>query len=197
MASVEWKGGLPTITTERLVLRIGEVGDVDSEIEFYEQNKEHLGRWFPDSGGMHMNRSAMRQYVPELRKKAFHGLGFRFRIDLRTDRRRFAGLLNLSRVERGPEQKAVLGYGIAKELEGKGYMSEAVRAAVRFAFDDLDLHRLEACYAPANERSGNLLKACGFQEEGVIRGMLMINGVWTDHVMASILNPDWRGGHWR
>lgn len=197
MTSVDWKGGLPTITTERIVLRIGEVSDVDAEIEFYRENDAHLGPWFPDSGGLHLNRSAMRQYVPELRRKAVHGLSYRFRLSLRSDPKRFAGLLNLARIERGPEQKTTLGYGIAKDLEGKGYMSEAVRAAVSFAFGELDLHRIEACYAPTNVRSGNLLRACGFHEEGLIRGMLMINGVWTDHVMTAILNPGWRGGQWR
>jgi ribosomal-protein-alanine N-acetyltransferase len=72
-------------------------------------------------------------------------------------------------------------------------MSEAVRAVIRFAFEDLDLHRLEASYNPANERSANLLKACGFEVEGTVRGSLLINGVWCDHVLTSLLNPDWRG----
>src|SRR5206468_248288 len=104
-----------------------------------------------------------------------------------------SGVVSLSRIQRGPEQSVALGYGIAKILEGQGYMSEAVRAAIRFAFEDLDLHRIEASYAPSNDRSAALLRSCGFEVEGTVRGSLLINGKWCDHILTSLLNPAWRG----
>ena len=184
---------MPVITTNRLVLRIGDQSDIDSEIQFYRENEDHLGPWFPDSGRAHLNRATMEQYVPEFRKRALHDHGYRFQLSLRTDPKRYGGVVSLSRVQRGPEQACVLGYGIAKILEGQGYMSEAVRAAVAFAFDDLDLHRIEAAHAPGNDRSAALLKACGFEVEGTLRGWLLINGQWTDHILTSKINPNWRG----
>ena len=193
LSKVEWRGGLPVITTQRLILRIGDQSDIDSELAFYRENEQHLGPWFPDSGRMHLSRSTMEQFVPEFRKRALHDQGYRFQLSLRSDPKRYSGVVSLSRVQRGPEQTAVLGYGIAKILEGQGYMSEAVRAVIRFAFEDLDLHRLEASYAPANERSAILLKACGFEIEGTMHGSLLINGKWGDHILTSLLNPHWRG----
>jgi ribosomal-protein-alanine N-acetyltransferase len=190
---VEWRAGLPVITTERLILRIGDQSDIDSELQFYRENEEHLGPWFPDSGRMHLSRATMEQFVPEFRKRALHDQGYRFQLCLKSDPKRYAGVLSLSRIQRGPEQTAILGYGIAKILEGQGFMSEAVRAVVRFAFEDLDLHRLEASYSPSNDRSAALLKACGFEIEGTVRGSLLINGKWCDHVLTSLLNPDWHG----
>lgn len=181
------------ITTERIVLRIGDQSDVDSELTFYRENEEHLGPWFPDSGRMHLNRATLEQYVPEFRKRALHDQGYRFQLGLRSDPRRYSGVVSLSRIQRGPEQSVILGYGIEKILEGRGFMSEAVRAVIAFAFDDLDLHRIEASYAPTNERSARLLKGCGFEIEGTVRGSLLINGVWCDHILTSLLNPNWRG----
>ena len=138
-------------------------------------------------------RATMEQYVPEFRKRALHDQGYRFQLGLRTDPKRYSGVVSLSRIQRGPEQSTTLGYGIEKVLEGRGFMSEAVRAVVQFAFDDLDLHRIEATYAPANERSARLLESCGFKIEGTLRGQLMINGNWCDHILTSLLNPNWRG----
>ncbi|MEA2554180.1 MAG: [ribosomal protein S5]-alanine N-acetyltransferase [Fimbriimonadaceae bacterium] len=192
-SKVEWKSGLPVITTERLILRIGDQSDIDSEIAFYRENEDHLGPWFPDSGRARLNRASLEQYVPEFRKRALHDQGYRFQLSLKTDPKRYSGVVSLARIQRGPEQTAILGYGIARILEGRGLMSEAVLAVLKFAFDDLDLHRIEAYYAPANERSGALLNRCGFESEGMMRGSLLINGQWVDHVLTSLINPNWRG----
>ena len=192
-SSVVWKSGMPLITTERLILRIGDVSDIESELQFYRDNEEHLGPWFPDSGRMRLSRATMEQYMPEFRKRALHDQAYRFQVSLKTDPKRYSGVVSLSRIQRGPEQSAVIGYGIAKILEGQGYMSEAVRAVIRFSLQDLDLHRLEATYAPTNERSSALLKACGFEIEGTMRGSLLINGRWCDHILVSLLNTNWRG----
>lgn len=192
-SKVEWKGGLPSITTERIHLRISERSDIDSEVAFYRENQSHLGPWFPETSLAQMNRAKMEQFVPEFRKRAMHDQGYRFQLSLRTTPKIYSGVVSLSRIQRGPEQSCILGYGIAKMLEGQGYMSEAVRAVIQFAFDDLDLHRIEAGYAPNNMRSAGLLKSCGFEVEGLQKGLLLINGMWVDHWVASLLNPNWLG----
>ena len=192
-SKVEWNAGLPVITTPRLCLRIGDKSDIESELAFYRENEKHLGPWFPDRGQAKLNRATMEQFVPELRKRALHDQGYRFQLSLHTDPKRYAGVVSLSRVQRGPEQSCILGYGIAKILEGQGFMVEAVRAVIQFAFEDLDIHRIEAGYAPDNVRSGGLLKACGFEVEGLQKGLLLINGKWMDHYVAALINPNWRG----
>ena len=192
-SKVGWKGGLPSITTQRLILRISDRSDIDSEVAFYRDNHAHLGPWFPETSPAQMNRAKMEQYVPEFRNRALHDQGYRFQLSLRNEPKVYAGVVSLSRIQRGPEQSCILGYGIAKMLEGQGYMSEAVRAVIQFAFEDLDLHRIEAGYAPENVRSASLLKSCGFEVEGLQKGLLLINGIWVDHWVASLLNQEWRG----
>ena len=71
-------------------------------------------------------------------------------------------------------------------------MTEAVAAAIRYAFEDLRLHRVKAAYLPTNERSGRLLRRLGFVVEGYARDYLLIQGRWQDQVLVALINPDWR-----
>jgi ribosomal-protein-alanine N-acetyltransferase len=71
-------------------------------------------------------------------------------------------------------------------------MTEAVRAAVDFAFGTWGLHRVAANYMPRNTRSGAVLERCGFKVEGHAPAYLLINGRWEDHVLTAIINPSWR-----
>jgi ribosomal-protein-alanine N-acetyltransferase len=63
------------------------------------------------------------------------------------------GGLTLGLVRRGVAQACTLGYWMGQRHAGKGYMTEAVRGALRFAFSDLALHRVEAACLPNNEPS--------------------------------------------
>src|SRR5687768_14484654 len=63
------------------------------------------------------------------------------------------GLISLSQIFRGGFQNAYLGYYIGSEFAGKGYTSEAVDLALKYAFERLKLHRVEANIQPSNYRS--------------------------------------------
>jgi ribosomal-protein-alanine N-acetyltransferase len=69
-------------------------------------------------------------------------------------------------------------------------MFEALQALVRYAFEDLKLHRIMANYMPANERSGRLLRRIGFVVEGYARDYLHLDGAWRDHILTSLTNPN-------
>jgi ribosomal-protein-alanine N-acetyltransferase len=69
-------------------------------------------------------------------------------------------------------------------------MADALGAVVRFVFEGLRLHRLEAACVPTNVPSRSLLAKCGFNEEGSAREYLCINGVWQDHILFGMLSTD-------
>jgi ribosomal-protein-alanine N-acetyltransferase len=71
---------------------------------------------------------------------------------------------------------------------GKGYTTAAVRAVVRYAFEDLELHRVEAACQPDNIASQRVLLKAGFTEEGRARAYLKIAGQWRDHILFGIVN---------
>ena len=100
------------------------------------------------------------------------------------------GGVTLSNVRRGVSQSGSIGYWMGEPYSGRGYMSEAVRLILSFAFDTLGLHRVEAACLPHNEASRHLLVKLGFREEGLARRYLCINGRWQDHVTHAILRDD-------
>ena len=98
-----------------------------------------------------------------------------------------AGVVNISEIVAGAFQSAYLGfYGMAA-YAGKGLVTEAVGEAIRFAFTDLGLHRLEANIQPANKRSIAAVKRLGFQLEGFSPRYLRIGGEWRDHERWALL----------
>jgi [ribosomal protein S5]-alanine N-acetyltransferase len=110
----------------------------------------------------------------------------------RTNENNVIGSMEFSQISRGPFQACYFGYGISKDYQGKGLMFEAGEAAIKYAFEELNLHRIMANHLPENERSAKLLKRLEFQVECVAKDYLNINGVWRDHVLNSLHNPNWR-----
>lgn len=87
-----------------------------------------------------------------------------------------------------------MGYRLDERAQGKGYMREAILRVVQYAFDEMKLHRIEANIMPHNVRSIKLITAVGFEEEGLAKKYLKINGKWQDHLQYVVLNEkieDW------
>ena len=102
------------------------------------------------------------------------------------------GAINLSQIFRGGFQNAYLGYYIGAPYAGRGYMTEALRLMLRYAFGELMLHRLEANIQPRNHPSIALVKRAGFSREGFSRRYLKICGRWRDHERWAIIAEDWK-----
>jgi RimJ/RimL family protein N-acetyltransferase len=77
---------------------------------------------------------------------------------------------------------------------GKGYATEAISLMVRFAFDELGLHKVMAgCYAN-NAGSAKAFEKAGFSREGIERKKWMCNGEYVDGVVLGLVNPAWSRG---
>ena len=102
------------------------------------------------------------------------------------------GSINLSQIFRDGFNSAYMGYQMGAAFAGRGYMTEAIRLALSYAFNDLKLHRIEANIQPHNTASIALVKRAGFTNEGYSRRYLKICGRWRDHERWAILAEDWR-----
>ena len=103
----------------------------------------------------------------------------------------FAGEINLNNVIRGAMQSATIGYWIDRARAGNSYMSEAVVVLADFAFEELNLHRLEICIIPRNMNSRRVMEKLHIREEGVAKRFLEINGNWEDHVRYGLTVEEW------
>jgi ribosomal-protein-alanine N-acetyltransferase len=77
-----------------------------------------------------------------------------------------------------------------KELMGKGFAKEALNGIMRFFFNQLGLHRLQAGVNALNLRSLKLFIKCGFKIEGLLRESNYINGGFEDGYILSVLETD-------
>ena len=92
------------------------------------------------------------------------------------------GLVGLNEIVLGAFRSCFLSYKIDRTLWGRGYGAEAIGAAAEWAFRVLKLHRVEANIMPRNLASRRAAEKAGFEEEGLSRRYLKINGVWEDHL---------------
>ncbi|TWD80690.1 RimJ/RimL family protein N-acetyltransferase [Kribbella amoyensis] len=88
-------------------------------------------------------------------------------------------------------QAAHLGYAIAFDHWGHGYATDAARTLLRFAFEELGLHRVSAAIGPENQGSVKVAERLGFSYEGRIRDHVFTNGTWRDSLLFSILVTEW------
>jgi RimJ/RimL family protein N-acetyltransferase len=88
-------------------------------------------------------------------------------------------------------RRAEVGFALAADHWGKGLASEAVAMLIGFAFEQLNLHRLEADADPRNERSLALLARQGFRKEGFLRERYIVDGEIQDAVVFGLLRSEW------
>lgn len=168
--------GPPSITTERLVLRpfrredAPRVQELAGAREIYEttENVPH-----PYEDGM------AEQWIASLDAKFESREQIAFAITL-ADGGALAGSVSL-RVAT-PHRRASLGYWLGVPYWGRGYATEAAIAVIRYAFDDLGLHKVTAQHMLGNPASGRVMVKAGMQREGELVDNLLKDGVF--HTLA-------------
>lgn len=102
--------------------------------------------------------------------------------------RAIAGLININSIIRGRFQNGSPAYAAFAPAAGHGYMSEGLRLTVRYAFEELRLHRLSAQIQPGNRASLRLVERAGFRKEGYSPELMFIDGAWRDHECWALTN---------
>ena len=83
-----------------------------------------------------------------------------------------------------------LGYDLAPEYWGKGFMFEALLEFLTFLLDELEVHRIEATTNENNLLSIKLLEKLGFVLEGLMREKYQINGYFHNELLYSLINSE-------
>jgi len=185
--------GVRRLHGRRVVLRPLGPGDFDAWSRVRRLNDEWLRGWEPrrpplandptHQSDTFSTRCAMRD------REAANGTAFGFGLFVGDD---LAGEINLNHVLRGALQSATIGYWIDQAWAGQSLMPEGVVVLAQFAFEQLDLHRLEICIVPRNHNSRRVMEKLGLREEGVALRYLEINGVWEDHVRYGVTIEEWQ-----
>ena len=177
------------LTTERLRLRAPRLDDQPEWSALRASSRDFLQQWEPRWPSDHLSRGAFKRRIRWANAEANAERAFAFLIFDRQDDTLVGGI-TVSNIRRGPSRSASLGYWIGEAHARKGYMRDAVECIAEFAFQTLNLVRLEAACLENNVASRALVERCGFQVEGVVRGYLEVNGSVRDHVLYSRLSQD-------
>ena len=86
---------------------------------------------------------------------------------------------------------AEIGYWLDKSVEGRGIMTRAARAVLKYAFDELKLHRVELRCAATNTRSIAVAERLGFRLEGRLVKGDRVSGEWVDFLIYGLLDEEW------
>ncbi len=84
-----------------------------------------------------------------------------------------------------------VGYSLARRRWNRGYMTEALTEVLRFSFEELGVHRVEAQHEVENAASGAVMRKCGMRKEGTLRGRLYNKGRYVDVDLYAMLREDY------
>lgn len=174
------------VTGLHVHLRVPVMADFADWVALRTASRTFLTPWEPLWPHDDLTRSSFRYRIKRYHRDVRDDVSYPFFIFSRDDDTLLGGI-TISNVRRGVAQTGSVGYWIGEPHARQGYMTDALRALVAYAFGDLNLNRLEAACLPGNEPSIRLLQACGFCQEGLAREYLKINGAWRDHLLFALL----------
>jgi ribosomal-protein-alanine N-acetyltransferase len=154
-----------------------------------EASRAFLQPWEPTWPLDDLTRGAYRRRLAAYAQDMERGLAYPFLVFRASDNLMVGGI-TLSNVRRGVAQMGSIGYWVGQPFARRGHTLDAVRAVAAFSFGRLRLHRVEAACIPTNTASRGVLRRAGFQEEGLARDYLKIDGVWRDHLLFGLVNGE-------
>ncbi|HZW82838.1 MAG TPA: GNAT family N-acetyltransferase [Candidatus Deferrimicrobium sp.] len=177
------------LETDRLYLKVLDEHFAPQVLDYYQRNNELLKQWEPLRDREFYTIPSQQNILQGEFDKIQTGQLFRvWLFKKEEDFRKPIGTVALSNIVRGAFQSCHLGYKLDVQEINQGYMTEAVQAVTRYAFEDLRLHRIEANIIPRNQASMKVVQKLGFYDEGLAKKYLKINGIWEDHIHMVLLN---------
>ncbi|MBU3702801.1 MAG: GNAT family N-acetyltransferase [Ilumatobacteraceae bacterium] len=177
---------------KRVVLRPLNVQDFSAWAECRKRNGDWLLKWEPlrpitqPDPANDRDIFSARCNIRERERQSGTSYAFGLFVD-----NAFCGEVNLNNVVRGAMQTATIGYWIDERRAGNAFTSEAVVVLLKFAFDELHLHRIEICIIPRNTNSLRVVEKIGLRNEGLAERFLEINGLWEDHFRFAMTAEEW------
>ena len=152
---------MKTIETERLILRDWTSADMDDLYEYAKNpNVGPHGGWKP-----HESKAESLEIIQTLFLGKYDSWAIVYK-----DNGKVIGSIGYEEDVRRPEIGCKeLGYAMGEEYWGKGIMTEAAMAVIRFGFDEMGLDMISIYRNPLNFRSGRIIDKCGFTHEGTLR----------------------------
>lgn len=175
---------LSTLETERLILR--KLQDTDLNDMFEYGSNDEVTKYVSWNTYQSVEDTKtflnhiLQQYAEE--KAVFWGIEYK-------ENNKLIGTIDFVALNQ-KHQKAEIGYILSRDYWGKGIMSEAAQAVIKFGFEQMDLIRIEARCLIENIGSEKVMQKVGMQYEGTLRKSMLLKGKHRDIKLYSILKED-------
>jgi RimJ/RimL family protein N-acetyltransferase len=175
----------PTLNTPRLRLR--PFAETDTDTIFALQSSARVLRYW--DAPPWTERTQAERFIRVSRQIEQEGTGARLAIERAADHA-FIGWCSLSRWD-PVYRSATLTYCLDDAAWGKGFATEAAGALLHWAFDTLDLNRVQAETDTRNTASARVLEKLGFVREGMLREDCIVDGEVSDSWVYGLLRREW------
>ncbi len=170
---------------DELILKEIHLSDADAIFEIINLQREYMKEWLPFVECTHQITDTM-AYIRSLTKVPIDHRDPVFTIQYK---RTIVGLIGLKDSD-WTNHKTEIGYWLSEKEQGKGIMTKCCKQLIHFAFEALELNRIQIKVAAANHKSQQIPIRLGFTYEGIERaGELLLNG-YTDVVVYSLLRNE-------
>ena len=167
---------------EQTQIRLLRLDDADALYDAVVSNREHLAPWMTWVDRV-IDVSDTYTFVRSAEKEAYDHAAFKAGI---WRDRELIGSIDLHDIDWN-NAHASIGYWLAREHTGQGIMTRAVRLMTEYAFEALDLHRIEIHVATENHSSRRIPERLGFEMEGVLRDVQRLRGEFHDHALYAMI----------
>jgi ribosomal-protein-serine acetyltransferase len=170
-------------------LRLLEESDADELIALIDANRAYLARWMP---WVENEREAadVLPFIRATRRQIADNDGLQTAVVAPDGR--IVGMVGYHSID-WLNRKSSIGYWLASDEQGRGTMTEAVRAHLDHGFGTWKLNRVLIQAAVENTRSRAIPERLGFREEGVLREVERVGDRMLDSVLYAMLAADWPG----
>ena len=178
---------IPTVETDRLILRKVTIDDVDDMNE-YSKNQlitEYL-TWSP-----HPDKAYTFEYISYLQTRYKTGDFYDWAVVWK-ETNKMIGTCGFTRFDY-QNNSAEIGYVLNPEFHGRGIATEAVLKTIEFGFSNLALNRIEGRFMVENSASRRVMEKSGMQFEGIRREGMLIKGIYRNIGICSILKKEYLG----
>lgn len=173
------------LETERLILRRVDNNDY-KEVLSLRSNPETM-KYIPRP--ILKNDEEALAHILMIETKIQNNEGINWAITIKGDPK-LIGVIGHYRIQL-ENYRAEIGYMILPEFNGQGIVTEAVKEVVKYGFEIMKLHSIEAVIDPDNVASANVLKKNGFVKEAHLKENEFHEGRFYDSVIYSILNKEY------
>ena len=167
-------------------LRLVESRYADENYKVICANKSHLKKWLPWVENNKIEDTKL--FIEASKKQYCENNGFKSFIFCKN---KIIGYIGYHKID-WINKTTSIGYWLVEDYVGKGIMTRVCKKFIDYAFVDLGLNRVEIRCAENNYKSRAIPERLGFTNEGTIREVELLNGLYVNHVVYGILKREWK-----